>query len=133
MIMMRRFLPLALICLGLTGCGGGPVVVKGNILLNDQPLRLEEREQATVTFSEMRADGKGATFPTALNPDGTFVIVGYYRKGIPEGKYRVSLFVRFADPAKPRYNLQAYGPENSPWIVEVHSGMPEVPLTVNSP
>ena len=130
---MWRFLAPALISFSLAGCGAGTVVVHGKILLNDQPFSLEKKEQGTVSFNQIRDGGKGETFPTRLNPDGTFVVVGFNRQGIPPGKYRVSLVVRFLDPQNPRADLGAYRPDNSPWIVEVRGGMPELSLSVKTP
>ncbi len=106
-------------------------MVNGNVMLGNQPFRLEEKEQGSVTFTEIRPEGGlGESHPAGLRPDGSFTLAGYNRQGIPPGKYRVSLSVRFADPDHPRIDLRKFGPGNSPWVVEVSNGMEPPSLVI---
>lgn len=97
-----------LVCTALAGCGGGVkrVVVTGKIVDGGKPLDLSSKDyQEGAASVEVRfnpADDALRDLVTKLpislstkaKQDGTFVIDGGDRKGIPVGKYKVSLVNR---------------------------------------
>ena len=92
-----RVLCLALavgIFLGLPGCGSGKVIVPGRLVKSGAPLALKMKDDVFITFFPVEdpsaTAGKLAnSYQTQARVDGTFVLQGQDRKGIPRGKYRV--------------------------------------------
>jgi hypothetical protein len=81
---------LAGLCLAGTGCGGGSNIssISGKIVKDGQPFKLSEKGVFTITFLP---DGGGNGFGPDWKPDGTFVLYGPERKGVPPGKYKVAV------------------------------------------
>ena len=91
----RRFFPLLLLCLLFTGCRQGFVNTKGRIVRNGEPFHLAERQGLRLFFEPLefkdgvhRYDSYAAEFHGA---DGTFIVKGKDRKGLPPGKYRITI------------------------------------------
>lgn len=74
------------------GCGGGPPLqkAKGQILVDGKSYQVGPREQLQVIFFP-DVDLPASTYPAEVKPDGSFETVGEDGKGIPPGKYRVSI------------------------------------------
>jgi hypothetical protein len=91
---MRHVLITAgLILLGAaSGCNTGPkkVLVKGKLTNNGKSVLPDRRGGVTIVFSPDPATGN--TFPTVLNTaNDTFEVPGPDMRGIPVGKYKVTL------------------------------------------
>jgi hypothetical protein len=74
------------------GCGGGPPLqrAKGQILVDGKNYSVGPREQLQVIFFpdvELPAN----TYPAEVKSDGSFETVGMDGRGIPPGKYRISI------------------------------------------
>ena len=108
MILRRKALSgllVAIVCVAVAGCGGQVkrVQVTGKVLDGGKPLNLVGRDyQEGAAWAEVRFNPADdalrelvaklpITLSTRLNPDGTFVMGGGDGKGIPVGKYKVSL------------------------------------------
>jgi hypothetical protein len=91
----RLLFPLLLLCLLLTGCRQGFVNTKGRIIRNGEAFHLAERQGLRLFFEPLefkdgvhRYDSYAAEFH---GNDGTFVVKGKDRKGLPPGKYRITM------------------------------------------
>ena len=74
-----------------SGCGGPALqTAKGQIQVGGKNYQVGPREQLLVIFYP---DGPNpnSTFPAEVNSDGSFQTLGMDGKGIPPGKYRVSI------------------------------------------
>ena len=98
---MTRHGVRAIVIVGLTlllpltlGCGGGPTKPRGRLLMNGQPVTLSDKGVLQVAF--IPEPSTGTSYPALVKPDGTFEVPGVDKKGIPPGKYKVS--VRLIDP-----------------------------------
>jgi hypothetical protein len=121
-------LSVVLLCTALAGCGSGSVkrvVVTGKVVDGGKPLSLTGREyQEGAASAEVRFNptddalrdlvGKlPLTLSSRVNADGTFVMGGGDGKGIPVGKYKVSLTHRNAMPN--RYDPRAKVSQGDLW------------------
>lgn len=75
-----------------SGCGGGPPLqrAKGQILANGKSYSVGPREQLQVVFFP-DVELPASTYPAEVKSDGSFETVGMNGKGIPPGKYRISI------------------------------------------
>lgn len=139
---LERF-AIVLAALALAGCDSADrVPVQGVILKNGVPFTPPEGQSNQVVFIaiDVRADsgksiGKDEPFAAIVNQsDATFEVPGPDGRGIPPGKYRVSVTQKqrtkhtVDKPKRPGLGLvdrdtdllgELYGPSNSPLIVEV--------------
>jgi hypothetical protein len=115
-----HWLPLlALVCAVVSGCGGqhgDEVTVRGKVTNGGEPLRVNGRElglgYVEVHFYHIREDGSIDPDPAdaGVEESGEFSVRGRDGRGIPAGKYRIT--VRQLDPAPDndklggRFNLQ---------------------------
>jgi hypothetical protein len=133
---MKRGQTLVVIALVLTisGCGGADrLQTRGRILKDGQPFRPDEGDVVRVMFVPIPADGGRATdFHMAeFNAtDGTFRAAGKDLKGIPPGKYRVTV-----EHLRKKKDLLkgAFDAENSPIIREINSTAEEVTIDLARP
>ena len=80
----------------LTGCGPGEVrgaKLKGQVLMNGQPLKARPGERVWVTFEHVESGAGKPVIMTAgqVQQDGTFTIPGQLKKGTPPGRYTVTI------------------------------------------
>jgi hypothetical protein len=92
--MIRKSLPLLLLCLCGTGCGKPTASVNGSLLLNGKPFSLPEKAgEVFVVFQFIGADGKPdmmKQYSAVVKQDGTFVLVASEGQ-ISTGKYLVAI------------------------------------------
>src|SRR5437667_403865 len=86
---------LGVACL-LMGCGPAEIhgaKLKGQVLMNGQPLKPLPGERVWVTFEHVESGGGKPVIMSAgqVQKDGTFTIEGQVKKGTPPGKYSVTL------------------------------------------
>ena len=69
------------------------VKVNGQLVTNGKPLKMLPMEEIQVTFFEAgkAAEGRIESMTTADPETGAFTVVGPHNKGIPPGRYKVSL------------------------------------------
>jgi serine/threonine protein kinase len=101
------------------------------IAKSGEPLQLTEDERISVAF--FPAEASGTTFDAYLTQrkeDGTLQVIGKDGKGMPLGKYRVSLehFKQEKDLFK-----GAYSGSKSPIIREVKNGSDEIVIDLDNP
>jgi hypothetical protein len=89
----RALLPIVLL-LG-AGCGGGPESgpkVTGRLLIDGQPCRPASVNDFDVKFLTVEGAGPAKrSYLAEVKPDGSFTLNGSMGKGIPVGRYKVSI------------------------------------------
>jgi hypothetical protein len=112
------------LCVVLSACSGGPRLVKvsGKLTNHDKPYQVVQGEmRPIITFVPM--DPKGAYDKPAAEfntTDGTFIVPGRERRGVPEGKYRIAIQLNPPSPTAEiqRYN-QLFTEQSSPIVRDI--------------
>jgi hypothetical protein len=145
---MRHVLLTSVLVLlaGACGCSTGPsrLVVKGKLTNGGKTILPERRGGLTVVFTP--EPGTGTTYPAGYSAaDDSYDVIGPDRRGIPAGKYKVTLSMMppttTADgkdlPAGTLHSLQQqadqfnnkYSGTNSPIIVDVNKSELDIDLS----
>jgi hypothetical protein len=121
-----------LIALLLCGCGGdGRMKPRGRIVKSGAPLQLPEDEGIRIAFLPVEATGKTYdSYLAQLNKDGTFQVIGKDGKGLPPGKYRVSM-----EHLKNKKDLfkGAFFGSKSPIVCDVKNASDEIVIDLDNP
>jgi hypothetical protein len=119
---------LAAACAAL-GCGR-TVKVKGQLTKGGKPFTTKDRALVQMIF---HPDGGEAvdTYPATVNADGTFEVVGKEGKGIPPGKYRISVEAPDPYPDGPDLLRGKFAPDKTPIVREV--GAEELVIDLDQP
>jgi hypothetical protein len=115
------------------GCGTGMLKTKGRLVKGGTPLATEEDDVVRVIFMPVVEKGEVVKdyFMAQFNPaDGTFQVVGKDGKGLPPGKYRIS--VQHLRKKKDLLN-GAFGGDTSPFVYDVNASTPELVLDLSRP
>ena len=117
------FLWLGVACL-VAGCGPSPVrgvKVRGQVLVDGQPLTPLPGERVWVTFERTGAWGGNAVIMTAatVQKDGTFVLDGQEGNGTPAGQYTVTLHGEFTSSEGENRFSGLFPNGKSPFVVDV--------------
>jgi hypothetical protein len=121
------------IVVGAAGCGSGTIKAKGRVTKSGGPFKAEPSDMLLVTFLSQEPPKKGSgqdAFPANVNrEDGSFQVQGPFGKGIPPGKYRISVkqIRRNKDVLK-----GAFEGEKSPFVKDVTS-TDEIILDLDKP
>jgi hypothetical protein len=114
----------------LPGCGQEQpkVRARGQLLDKGQPLKVSPKTGVTIGFfPTVKEEGKRADSYTAdfNREDSTFVVPGVDGRGIPPGKYRITI-MQMSLEATPAMNAlnEAFGPEKSPIVRDVQNEEP---------
>jgi hypothetical protein len=127
--MRRTFFMAGVLALGLgAGCGGGPklTVVKGKLTRGGETV-LPDRIKSgmTIVFVPAEPSKDAASFPGNFkNADDTFEVPGPDGKGIPAGKYKVTLNILTLTPSPAVDAINRKYGGNSPIVVEVTGSEP---------
>jgi hypothetical protein len=127
-----RLLPAGLLAgLLLPGCGGSLVKPTGRVVRGDAPLHTGAGEALHIAFVPLEATGTTGfdSYAAEFNgEDGTFQVKGKDGRGLPPGRYRVTLELIKGrkDAFRGRFSAR-----NSPFTCEVTSGSAEVVLDLN--
>jgi hypothetical protein len=127
---MTRRCPAALVVSGLlaaavvTGCGPGEVrgtKLKGQLVVNGQPLKPLPGERVWVTFERTGSGGGKQVIMSsgAMQKDGTFDIEGQEKKGTPPGTYTVTIHGEFSSGDRENRFADLFPDGKSPFVVEV--------------
>jgi hypothetical protein len=123
---------LVLIALFVCGCNGdGRTKARGRILKDGAPFQLGEGEGLRIVFAPVAAEGTTyESYPAVFNKDGSFQVMGKDGKGLPPGKYRVSL-----EHLKKKTDLfnGAFAGDHTPIIREVSNGSGEIIIDLDHP
>jgi len=125
------FVPCLVLCLAASGCGGGGSKVTGKVVNNGQPFSLSDKGLIQLLFIPEGHD-QGQQFPASTNkPDGSFEVAGPEGKGLPPGKYRIS--VQVFDPYPTTDKLDGkFLKEKSPIVKDI-SGSQSITIDVAKP
>jgi hypothetical protein len=125
MRLQRVLLPGVLVGLCVLGCGShGPFNAKGRVLKGGKPFELGENEGLRIFFVPLDPPAGGYdSFAAEFHKDGTFVVKGKDGRGLPPGKYRVTL--QHMKNKEDLFRGRFMG-EHSPFTCEVGRGSGEV-------
>jgi hypothetical protein len=122
----RRYLPLILL-IGLCslGCGRSSMIqAKGRVLKGGTPFKLGEGEGLRIFFLPLEPTGSGYdSYAAEFHNDGTFTVKGKDGRGLPPGKYRVTL--QLMKNKEDQFGGRFMG-EKSPFVCEVNKASDEV-------
>jgi hypothetical protein len=126
---MHRFrflLPCLLICLAGVGCGNSNFSAKGRVVKGGAPFQPGEGEAVRIFFVPLDPP-QGSNYDSYAgefsNQDGTFQIKGKDGKGLPPGKYRITL--QLMKNKEDLFKGALMGPK-SPFTCEVKSASDDV-------
>ena len=135
-----KFIPLVLIAwlgvVSLLGCGTSKgVVVRGELRQRGERYRPADGEQVMIFLAET-TDGNltGEIFPTRLDKDGTFAVVGPDQVGIRPGTYRVGITSMPEIPVPGKSTADGFGGTfelaKSPLTITVDRGQGSVTIEI---
>jgi hypothetical protein len=129
---LRSLLPIVLIGLCTLGCGSASTIkTKGRVVKGGRPFQLGEREGLRISFQPLEPRGSGYdSYAAEFHKDGTFEVKGKDGRGLPPGKYRVTL-----QHMKDKEDLFGgrFTGENSPFTCEVKKASDEVVVDLDRP
>jgi hypothetical protein len=105
------------------GCSGGGAEVKGTVLYNGQAVKLGPGEDLQIGL--VRLEGEKPVMASASydSSSGTFRVAGPIGRGLPEGKYRVTVSTSSYGPKQQGDRFRgAFGVNNSPLVASISSG-----------
>jgi hypothetical protein len=117
---------LLMLCFVLPSCSSGPNVVKvtGKLQMNEQPLKVDPKGSVTVVFTPVVEQGKTYdTYSGIYHTESpTFEIPGPDGRGIPEGKYKISLMAMVPQPTAEIHDInERFNAKNTPIVREVRT------------
>ena len=105
------------------GCGGPKaVIVKGKLTQGGKSILADRKSGVTMVFVPVVDETRGTTYPAGFNSDDdTFQVYGPNQKGLPMGKYKVTLTIMAAKDEKPveKFNQQYGAQDKTPIVVDV--------------
>lgn len=110
--------PCLATCLIASGCGSPTVIVKGRLLKGGVPLQLDSREHVLLDFVSVQDDSPVDVFSAQVQADGTFIVKGKLKKGIPRGNYRIAVSLQRGNSTKDRLD-DAFNWRNTPFVRDV--------------
>jgi hypothetical protein len=135
----KLFCGVALLLVLAVGCSSGPklVKVKGQLKKGDQPFVVAKGAVFTMIFTPVDTAEKLPSYSAdPPNDDGTF-IVGDRGKGIPAGKYRISIMEKIPGAAKIPPDMQKinamFDGEKSKIVRELKNDEETVNIDVTKP
>ena len=108
----------------LTGCGPKEVrgsKLKGQVLMNGQPLKLLPGEHVWVTFERAESWGghKAIMSSGPVQKEGSFLIEGQEKQGTPAGKYSVTIHAEYSSGEGEDRFAPLFASGTSPFVIEV--------------
>ena len=129
---MRFSVMLAAACLiAAGGCGSdGKVATAGRVVRGGEVLSFADDESLMVIFYQLNPDGsmgKNTFYATTSETDGTFKASGPDGRGVPPGKYRISV-----EHLKKKKDVLkgAFNGDKSPFVFDIDAGTPELVLDI---
>ena len=123
-----------MLCFLIPACSSGPTTykVKGTLLNKEKPYTVAKGGGVTIVFIPIvAATAAFDTYPTRMDPDdSSFTVEGKEGKGMPPGKYRVSIQQMVpGGPAAISEMNERFSDKNTPIIVEITDG--KAPLVID--
>jgi hypothetical protein len=131
---MRRMTMLLVVLLLVLAAGCGPprVKAKGRLVNNGEPYRVEETDIVHMAFTptEGSAGHEGNYVAEFNRKDSTFQVLGKEGRGLPPGKYRITVQVN-----RNRKDILkgAFGADKSPFVQDITDAGSEIVLDVGKP
>lgn len=114
------------------GCGGdGRFQARGRLVKNGAPFKLGEAEGMRIVFVPVEAGPSTFdTYVAVFDGQGSFKVTGKDGKGMPPGKYRVTV-----EHLKKKKDLLngAFSGKKTPIVREVSNGSDEIVIDLDNP
>lgn len=134
---MNKFLAMAAVGLALCmigGCGGDKKVnAAGRVLKGGKPLTVPENDFVRgqfVPYTEPGTNPKTCYIAEYDNTTGTFKALGPDLRGVPPGKYRITVA---HEKGKKDVFKGAYDMPNTPFVFDIDSSTPEIVIDLDNP
>jgi hypothetical protein len=141
---MQRYAACCFVLAVAAGCGNGYVKPKGRLMKNGEPFVPADNEVVHVALFPVKdakvaapaaapegAAREAGSFPANFNrEDGTFRVTGMDGRGMPPGKYRVTVQVM---KNKKDVLKGAFGAQNSPLVHDIDSSSQELTVDLAKP
>ena len=72
-------------------CGKTVVPLKGTVVMNGKPIKLEKNEGMVLKFLWTAPDGRPCMASATVQPDGAFTVQGPQNKGLPPADYKIAV------------------------------------------
>jgi hypothetical protein len=124
---------VVLIALFASGCGSGDgrFQARGRLVKNGAPFKLAEAEGMRIAFVPYEAgESTFDTYVAVFTGDGSFKVTGKDGKGLPPGKYRVTV-----EHLKKKKDLLkgAFSGKKTPIVREVTNSSTEIVIDLDNP
>jgi hypothetical protein len=114
------------------GCGGdGRFQARGRLIKDGAPFKLGQGEGMRIVFVPVEpGESTFETYAAILEEDGSFKVIGKDGKGLPPGKYRVTV-----EHLKKKADLfkGAFSGKKTPIVREVTDGANEIVIDLDHP
>ena len=116
-----------------SGCGKKNVRVTGRISKSGQPIKISDKGRIQLFF--MQLDDQGTpinSYVATVQPDGSFEVTGDPGRGMPPGKYKITVEAPDPYPAGKDLLGGRFKLNGSPWTRDVKDGA-HIELDVDKP
>ena len=121
------------VALAAGGCGPTMLKTKGRLVQGGEPFRPAAGEIVRVMFVPQLGEGEVVKdyYMAEFHPaDGTFQVVGKDGRGMPPGKYRIT--IEYLKKRNDVFN-GAFDEDHSPFVREINASTPELTLDLSNP
>jgi hypothetical protein len=132
MLPIKRVLVVLLLSGIVAGCGSARINARGKLLKKGEPFTPAENEIVQIAFfpAETQSEDARSYLASFNRADGSFKVIGKDGRGLPAGKYRVTvqLIKDRKDQLKGAFNVK-----HSPLLCDVSSAADEIKLDLSTP
>ncbi len=130
MRLFRLFL-VASVAVSAVGCGSPLLKTRGRVLKGGSPFLAKQGEFVRVTFVPVTVTGPADAYVAEVDrATGEFHVAGKDGKGMPPGRYRVSVEL---DKRRSDLLRGKFGQDKSPFVFDVDANTKEIVIDLDQP